>query len=166
MVRRRLNVMWSLSSTLQRWSPVLDVKPSNMLTHIRDLAGDESKEAFERAVLLNRLPEQVRTTLASSSAATIDDLVKEADKVMESYLLARSHAPALASVDVPAPAVVADHPDLPEVDAVTFSRKPFLCFVHERYGPRAYSCRSAKCTMRNQVQKKPSGAPGNSRAGR
>ena len=69
-----------------------------MLTHIRDLAGDESKEAFERAVLLNRLPEQVRTTLASSSAATIDDLVKEADKVMESYLLARSHAPALASV--------------------------------------------------------------------
>ena len=112
------------------------------------------------------MPESVRTTLASSSAATNDDLVKEADKVMETYLLARSHAPVLASVGVPAPTVATEQPNLPEVDAVTFSRKPFVCFVHERYGPRAYSCRSAKCTMKNQVQKKPSEASGNFRAGR
>ena len=44
--------------------PVLDVKPSNMLMYIQDLASD-SKEEFERAVLLNRLPNSVRTTLAS-----------------------------------------------------------------------------------------------------
>ena len=36
--------------------PVLDMKPSAMLMHIREMAGD-SKEAFERAVLLNRLPD-------------------------------------------------------------------------------------------------------------
>ena len=47
--------------------PVLDVKPSNMLLHIRDLAGD-SRGAFERAVLLNRLPKSVRTTLSTSAA--------------------------------------------------------------------------------------------------
>ena len=68
--------------------PVLDVKPSNMLMYIKDLAGN-SKEDFERAVLLNRLPNSVRTTLASSNAASNEELALEADQVMEAFLLAR-----------------------------------------------------------------------------
>ena len=64
--------------------PVLDVKPSNMLMHIRDLSGD-SKEAFKRAVLLNRLPSSVRMT-PTSNAASNKDLTLEANQVMEAFL--------------------------------------------------------------------------------
>ena len=59
--------------------------------HIRELAGD-SKEAFERAVLLNRLPDPVRNILANSGAPNNDALAKEASRVMEAFLLARSGA--------------------------------------------------------------------------
>ena len=62
--------------------PVLDVKPTNMLMYIKDLIGD-SKEAFESAVLLNRLPHSVRTTLSTSSAANNEALAVEANGVME-----------------------------------------------------------------------------------
>ena len=62
----------------------MDVKPSNMLMHIRDLSGD-SKETFERAVLLNRLPSSVRTT-PTSNAASNKDLTLEANQVMEAFL--------------------------------------------------------------------------------
>ena len=38
--------------------PILDQKVLTLLLHVRELSGD-SKEAFEQAVLLNRLPEAV-----------------------------------------------------------------------------------------------------------
>ena len=70
---------------------VLDVKPSNMLMYIQELSGN-SKEAFERSVLLNRLPLSVRTTLATSSAPNNEALALEANAIMEAYLLARPGA--------------------------------------------------------------------------
>ena len=68
--------------------PVLDVKPSNMLLHVRDLSGD-SKQAFERAVIINRLPKSVRTTLSTSTAVSNEDWANEANQVMEAFLLAQ-----------------------------------------------------------------------------
>ena len=143
--------------------PVLDVKPSNMLLHIRDLAGD-SRGAFERAVLLNRLPKSVRTTLSTSAAANNEALAKKANQVMDSFLLAHPGATP-ASIMAVESAGSAAEPG--EVAAVTQPRKSddaFLCFIHARYGAKAYSCKSARCPMHHLVKKKR--AQGNARAGR
>ena len=156
--------------------PVLDVKPSNMLLHIRELAGD-SRGAFERAVLLNRLPKSVRTTLSTSSAADNTALALEANKVMQSFLLAHPGAtPAsiMALESAGSVAVPVDHAvGSSEVAAVARrsddQRRPeadsFLCFIHARYGAKAYSCKSSRCPMHHLVKKR-TAASGNGRAGR
>ena len=138
-----------------------DRKPSNLLMKIRNLSGS-SYEALERAMFLNQLPPQVRTALASSKAATNDELATEADAVVEEFNIANE------SRGIPQAAVNAVQPPV-EVDAV--SRQGFrpqpqrrddgLCYMHKKFGARAYFCRSNACPMRNQV------APqGNGNAGR
>ena len=154
--------------------PVLDVKPSNMLMYIQDLAGD-SKEQFERAVLLNRLPNSVRTTLASSSAASNEELALEADRIMESFLLARpgcTPASVLAMEAAPAAPIPQGPSGYPmpspcQVAAVGTgptrgTDQSFLCFIHAKYGAKAYSCKSKRCPMHHLVQKR----SGNAGAGR
>ena len=164
--------------------PVLDVKPSNMLMYIKDLIGD-SKEAFERAVFLNRLPNSVRSILASSTATSNEALALEANQIMEAFLLARpgctpASVMAMESVQPPYPSSsavasssqavafpAAPPPPLPcQISAVSQHQKTpnasFLCFIHAKYGPKAYSCKSKQCPMHHLVQKK----QGNSRAGR
>ena len=144
--------------------PILDQKPSSILLYIQELSGD-SKEAFERQVLLNRLPESVQTTLATSSARTNAEFALEANKVMESYLLAQSAsaAPGVSSVSN-----VQEVVHSPEVAAVARPQQMTqpLCYVHARYGRKAYSCRSASCPMRNQVQPPRRSTSGNGGAGR
>ena len=100
-----------------------------MLMHIKELAGD-SKEAFERAVLLNCLPDSVRTTLLTSSAADNKAFALEANSVMEAYLQSRPNAAAMV-------ASVAAEPEQPLVAAVgrpggAQAPTPFLCTVHAR----------------------------------
>ena len=155
--------------------PVLDVKPSNMLMYIKDLIGD-SKEAFERAVFLNRLPNSVRSILASSTATSNEALALEANQIMEAFLLARpgctpASVMAMESMQPPSPspaaAFSASPPPLPyQISAVSQPQKTpnssFLCFIHAKYGPKAYSCKSKQCPMHHLVQKK----QGNSGAGR
>ena len=147
--------------------PVLDVKPSNMLMYINDLIGD-SKDAFVRAVhILNRLPHSVRTTLSTSSAPNNEALALEANDVMEAYLLAR---PGATPASIMALESMQQLP--PSVAAVSGRQQqqqgtPFLCHIHQKYGTRAFSCKSSRCPMHDQVQRRPpSSAPGNSRAGR
>ena len=157
--------------------PILDVKPSNMLMHIRDLSGD-SKAAFERAVLLNRLPSSVRTTLSTSATVNNEEWALEANQVMEAFLLARpgcTPASVMAMENmapVPPPLPLAA-PQAVEVAAVDSRRRgggdaAFLCFYHAKFGTKAYSCKSNRCPMRGQVQRRPqqSSASGNGRAGR
>ena len=125
--------------------------PSSILLYIQDLSGD-SKEAFERQVLLNRLPEAVRTTLSTSSAATNADFAKEADQVMRAYKLAlKTSSPSSSAV-----AAVSTESEVSEVSAVSRPGAPVtgLCAPHARYGTRAFSCRSAKCPMRGQFQQR------------
>ena len=148
--------------------PVLDMKPSNMLLHVRDLSGD-SKAAFERAVILNRLPHSVRTLLSTSTAATNEAWALEANQAMEAFLLSHPGA-------TPASIMALESASSPScgdsVDVAAVSRPqrgpdpPFLCFIHQRYGSKAFSCKSPRCPMHHLVQKRPTPAPGNGRAGR
>ena len=59
--------------------PILDQKPSSILLYIKELSGD-SKEAFERQVLLNRLPEAARTALSTLMALNNKEFAKEANE--------------------------------------------------------------------------------------
>ena len=157
--------------------PILDVKPSNMLMHIRDLSGD-SKAAFERAVLLNRLPSSVRTTLSTSTTVSNEEWALEANQVMEAFLLARpgctpTSVMAMENM-VPAPAPM-PMPVQPAVEVAAVDSKhqrnpdaAFLCFYHAKFGAKAYSCKSNRCPIWGQVQRRPQQhlASGNGRAGR
>ena len=137
-----------------------DRKPSNLLMKIRNLSGS-SYEALERAMFLNQLPPQVRTALASSKAATNDELATEADVVVEEFQIANE------ARGLPHAAVTAVHQP-PEVDAVYRQggraqprRKDGLCYMHRKFDAKAYFCRSNTCPMKNQVA-----AQGNGNAGR
>ena len=158
--------------------PVLDTKPTIMLLQIRELAGDAG-EAFQRAVLLNRLPSSVRTTLSTSGAADNDALALEANQMMEAFLLARpgcTPASVMAmestmSSHASPPSMIAPDPYPPGPPGVAAAYRPperkdaaFLCFIHTKYGSKAFNCKSTKCPMYGQTQRKP--ASGNGRAGR
>ena len=140
--------------------PILDQKPSCILMYIQELSGD-SKEAFERQVLLNRLPEAVRTTLSTSAARTNAEFAKEANRVMESYCLA--HKVSTSSVSSVSSPGVEDADDQFQNVAAVYRPPPKastssgLCSTHAKYGSRAFTCRSAACPMRGQLQ--PRGPP-------
>ena len=147
----------------------MDQKPSSILLYIKELSGD-SKEAFERQVLLNCLPEAVRTALSTSTAPNNEEFAKEANRVMESYCLAHKITTSTVA------SISAESEDPPqEVAAVSRSTSnypPPLCMPHAHYRVRAFSCRSAKCPMRGQIQQRGPASnqrrsfPGNGGAGR
>ena len=170
--------------------PVLDIKPSNMLLHIETLSGD-NLAAFQRSILLNRLPNSIRTVLSTSSLSNAD-LAKEADQMMETFLLARPgctpssimamenmmqiphpYAASSPAYATPAPTYPQHAPPLvpqsavpPGIAAVQRQKQsPFLCFFHAKFGAKAYNCKSAQCPMHGQTQRRPQ-ASGNGRAGR
>ena len=153
--------------------PVLDMKPSNMLLLVRDLSGD-SKAAFERAVILNRLPHSVRQSLSTIAAQSNEAWALEANKAMETFLLNHPGAtPAsIMALESGSSPPAGDHAGCtnctPEVAAVARPQRKqeaaFLCFFHQRYGAKAFSCKSPRCPMHHLVQKRP--ATGNGRAGR
>ena len=127
---------------------------------IRNLSGS-SYEALERAMFLNQLPPQVHTALASSKAATNDELATEADVVVEEFQIANE------ARGLPHAAITAVHQP-PEVNAVyrqggraQLRREDGLCYMHRKFGAKAYFCRSNTCPMKNQVA-----AQGNGNAGR
>ena len=142
---------------------LVDPKPSVAMMYIRDLS-NSSYQAVERAMFLARMPAVVRTALANSKTLNNDLFAQEANVIMEEYLLARSKmSVAIQEVQVPPPPA-------PAVDAVSRSSSgppaPFLCFVHAKYGRQAFSCRSSRCPMRNQLAARPPPVSGNGRAGR
>ena len=114
------------------------------------------------------MPTAIRTALASSKAATNDELAAEADTVLEQFQILRESSAV--------PHAVATVAAVPEIDAVhrpaqfPRSRQPLpprrtskpLCFLHRKFGVFAHSCKApGSCPMRDQV----SPAQGNGRAG-
>ena len=155
-------------------------KPINLLMHIRHLSGS-SYEALERAIFLNQLPAPVRTALANSTAANNATLAREAGKILRGHKLAESstaapHVSEVAVEEVPAQLPTAVSAVMPSSSFATAARgrepraaqapmhRPFVCFPHAKYGPKAFTCKSSRCAMRNQVSPRP--AQGNGNAGR
>ena len=134
------------------------------MMHITNLAGN-SIAALERAMFLNRMPKEVRNVLSSSTADSNADFAREANGVLAEYLLARNLSPATNSISsltsgCPSPAPPAEEAEVAAVYRPVAQPRasrpppppvPFLCYVHARYGPKAYSCRSLSCPMRNQI---------------
>ena len=131
-----------------------DLKPSDFLTKIRSLSGEEY-EAVERAILLNALPAPVRTILSNSKAAKNKRLSLEANQVLEQHLIANSRANATYEVQEEIPedvnAMSGARPAQPQFQPrqqqfhprqqpQQSSQRGLLCRNHFRYGIRAYSC--------------------------
>ena len=76
-----------------------DLKPSDFLTKIRSLLGEEY-EAVERAILLSALPAPVCTILSNSKAANNKRLSLEVNQVLEQHLIATAGAGAAYEVQV------------------------------------------------------------------
>ena len=99
--------------------PILDIKPSALMMHVSNLAGN-SIAALERAMFLNRMPKEVRTVLSSSTAVSNADFAKEANGVLAEYLLARNLTTATNSISSltyrrPSPAPASDEPQVAAV---------------------------------------------------
>ena len=159
-----------------------DLKPSDFLTKIRSLSGEEY-EAVERAILLNALPAPVRTILSNSKAANNKRLALEANQVLEQHLIASAKAGAAYEVqeepfqDVDA--ISGARPSQRQFHQVRqqpqqqqqpqpqqSSRRGLLCRNHFRYGIRAYNCSGGQCPMRNEPLASAPRTSGNGRAGR
>ena len=120
-----------------------DNLPSDVLLLIRNLSGQSYKDV-ERAIFLSHLPMPVSTALASSKAATNDQLADEANDVfLEHRVAARSRVrPAVSAVAArPAPAVDGAEiewiPDpRPKVNTSAVDRPipPGCCPIHRRWG--------------------------------
>ena len=133
---------------------------------IRDSSGS-SNEALERAMFLNQLPAAVHTALANSRAANNEELALEADNVLEEFQLCSDSlsAPhAIAAVDRPVEVQAMNRTYKPAEQPHHRRQQAELCYVHRRYGKKAYSCRSVTSPMKDQVALPPTS--GNGRAGR
>ena len=149
-----------------------DRKPINLLMHIRHLAGN-SYEALERAMFLNQLPAPVRTALANSTAATNEELAREAGKILREFKLAKSRSSEPHVTEVrsdPEPSTEVSAAFAPQRNArqplppSSTSVRPYICYPHSKYGTKAFACKSSKCAMRGQVAPRP--VQGNGNAGR
>ena len=130
---------------------------------IRTLSG-ASYDAMERAMFLNQMPLAVRTALASSKAASNDELSAEADAIYEEFRIGQTmtgtpHAVAALQAPLEVDAV----PRRPDGAQRISRRQDPLCYIHRKYGAQAFYCKSTSCPMRNQIAAPP--APGNPRAG-
>lgn len=74
-----------------------DMKPSQLLRRMKNLAGDNISDSALRIMWTNHLPQSVRAVLAVSDniakKSDIDDLAQMADKILE-----HSHPPTIAAV--------------------------------------------------------------------
>ena len=58
------------------------MKTYRLLMHMRNLSGGDI-ETWERAILLNAFPPEVRTVLSNSNAANNKRLAQEANQILE-----------------------------------------------------------------------------------
>ena len=151
------------SMELLTMSGLGDRRPTALLRRIEALQTDV--DTLMRALFLSQLPADVRQVLAPSTAS-LRDLAKEADRVMEaraqsSIPLAHSSGSALlASVDQdsdPSLAVDAVGKPFRRFDKTSQPSKSTpnfeLCYFHQRFGTKAKRCKKGSCPMQSSVNR-------------
>lgn len=121
-----------------------DRKPTSLLRYMESLNADPA--TLFKACFLQQLPADVRRILASSNK-TVQDLAKDADRIMEAT---GKELSAISAMRQPA--------ESPATDSS-------LCFFHARFGRKARNCKGDGCKMANQKLAQPA-IQGNSTAGR
>jgi len=118
-------------------------KPSSMLQHTQSLSTD--LDIFVKAFFLAQLPVEVHSVLAAQWFATVEEVAKAADRIMETRKLGAS----VAAVVTPT-AEAATTTNAGAVCAVaqtkTKASNPFNCGPHHKYIPKADTCKPATAT--------------------
>ena len=110
-----------------------DRTPSALLRKIESL--NNNADTLRRAFFLAQLPTQVRSILAIQDFATIQDLAKAADRIVEAQNLSHTVVSAASATRQP----LRFH-QTPVAKPKPF-RENFICSYHQRFGPEARNCR-------------------------
>ena len=131
-----------------------------MLFYMRSLLPGVPDNALFEAIFIDLLPADARN--AAVKHDNLEDMAEAADQVLAETPTSVS---VLAERDGDEAFGVAQL-DRASSETPRKSRDPSLCYVHARYGRKAYRCAAPRmCRMREQVIKAPS-APGKVNAGR
>ena len=153
-----------------------DGKPSQLLIRIKALGGTTCSEAVMRSIFIDHLPEHTRGILAASSVADLGELAKIADAVVDAFNAnstsissidgRRDKSPSRDSridelsekLDRLLKLQIGDggrsrsrsrskQPGKPQKVRSASPDASRLCYVHKKYGNKAYRCRDPKnCT--------------------
>lgn len=150
-LKKRLLAAFTLSDR-ERAARLLDLedlgdqKPSALVDHILALAGSCNRDFLLREIFLRKLPESIRSIVASSSTSDLRSLGAEADR----------HFTAAGAMIT----AVEQRPPSPlstPTEVLASSRQPRrtpksnnVCFYHEKFGALARKCR-APCSWGNQT---------------
>jgi hypothetical protein len=117
-------------------------------------------EELKKALWLRSLEPELRNQLTGSKTATLVSLAEKADEILEQNLAFKTATPAaavVASINQGGKSKPAykkkDYANEPVVDSTG------LCYMHRKWGAKAFHCRGAPCTMVGQTTPKP--VPGN-----
>lgn len=142
-----------------------DLRPSQLLSRMRDLASNHISDDIYKSLWLARLPKEMQSILAASNE-NLDNLAKIADKISavvpssnNSFIHAAQSNPTLEQQVASLTKQVSELTDLVRNSRSHYrtprwknnrsqSRKsqdrdsniPRLCFYHKRFGPKAHKC--------------------------
>jgi hypothetical protein len=115
-----------------------DRRPTALLRYIRGLSTDPN--TIYKALFLSKLPVDVRKVLAASPTTDLEELAKEADRIMDAGTQASHFVSAVSS----------------SKSSSSKSSSPndqSLCYFHSRFGEKARNCNRDKCRMAHLVSK-------------
>lgn len=124
-----------------------DRKPSALLRYIKSL--NSNPETLLRAIFISHLPTEVRQILASSSTDNLDEMAKEADRILE----AKGNQNQVSSIK---------NSSFKKSDT---SSKGVLCFFHKKFGKNARKCKGGDCSLKALIDNSTENS-GNEQAGR
>ena len=147
---------------LLQHGPLGDMTVLDFVGKVRVLNKDPA--TFLKAFVLNKIPANVRGTLANTEFDSLEDLAVAADKVLKAEQktlnVIRRAEEDVEEID----AVQRIGKSKPQRTAKTKEGKSGACFYHDKFGPKAFKCEGSGCVWENTpLAPKPSG---NGTAGR
>ena len=143
--------------TLRSLTSLGDRTPSEMLFYMRSLLPGVPDNALFEAIFIDLLPADARN--AAVKHDNLEDMAEAADKIL-------AEAPTSVSSVTDRDGEEDFGVSQVERSSTKKPRDPTLCYVHARYGRKAYRCAAPRmCRMREQTIKAPS-TPGKVNAGR